>query len=166
MLMIETGPCLEWEAVRIEETETITLHASVERVFPLFGPIEEQKWAEGWAPQILYGKSKAEEHMIFRTNSRYADEEFYTWVISKFNEPHRLIEYTVSAPGRIWFITVSCQKYGNEKTRATITYSFTALNEQAVARNQESLDRMFADRLVDWEEAINYYLATGQKIKP
>jgi hypothetical protein len=164
MLMIENETCLRWEAVRIEKTAAIVLNGSVDHVFPLFGPIREKDWAEGWEPQILYGETEAEEHMMFTSKSRYPDEQVYTWVVTKLEPARHLIEYTVSAPGRIWFITVSCEELHRDKTRATITYSFTALEEKAVKRNQESLDKMFAHQLTDWQEAINYYLATGQKL--
>jgi hypothetical protein len=41
-------------AKRISRSSTITLNAPLEKVFPLFGPIKEMEWAEGWQPEIMY----------------------------------------------------------------------------------------------------------------
>lgn len=44
-------------AKRISRTSTITLNSSLETVFPLFGPVKEMEWAEGWQPEIIYSQA-------------------------------------------------------------------------------------------------------------
>jgi hypothetical protein len=166
MLMTVSGfPYLKHNAERISKTALIELRASIEKVFPLFGPIRETEWAYGWDPEIIFGNIDPEEHMIFRTKAGYDDEKFYTWIVSQYSLAHHKIEYTVSTTQRIWVITVQCTAHGNG-TKAMITYTYTSLTDTGAKRNEESLRNMFACDLKDWEEAINFYLNTGKMKKP
>jgi hypothetical protein len=153
---------MEFKPERIQKCSSISVNGTVEKIFPLFGPIREKEWAEGWDPEILYSTTNiAEAHMMFRTKSHYRQEEFYYWVITQFDPMLFKIEYTVSTPNRIWFITISCEPDG-AITRARICYTFTGLNETGNQLNRDALEKMFADNLRDWEEAINYYLKHGK----
>jgi hypothetical protein len=156
MIVIESVP-----AERITKSATITVNAPVEKSFPLFGPIREKEWAEGWAPEILYGDSEVEEHMVFKTKSSFAEEDFFLWMITQYDPEKYLIEYTVSTPNRLWFIRVQCEAYG-EKTAVSVSYTYTGLNKKGNELNRIALNRMYSDHLKDWERAINYYIKEGK----
>ncbi len=146
---------------RISKSATIVVNAKIEDVFPLFGPIREKDWAEGWDPEILYSTTNlVERHMIFRTKPSNDVEDYFIWVITTFKPDQHKIEYTVSTKNRIWFINVSCTAI-QSKTRAEISYTFTSLNEMGWQLSKEALQKMYANDLKDWEEALNFYLATG-----
>ena len=148
---------------RIAKSASFTLDGKIEKVFPLFGPFREKEWADGWDPQIIFCEDNLiEEHMIFQTNVS-SDEKLYTWVVSKFDPKTFLVEYTVSTKNRIWFITVQCQPM-KEKTKATVTYTYTGLNEEGNELNRTALAKMYSHDLKDWEEAINYYLHHGKML--
>jgi hypothetical protein len=151
--------------VKIRNTATILLSADVQTVFPLFGPVREQEWTPEWEPEILYGYSEVEEQMIFRTNARYEGENFYQWIVSAYKPAQHLVEYTVSAPDRVWFIKVECKAHGQKMTLATVTYTYIGLSEEGHKRNRDAMEKMFAHNLEDWEHALNHYLKTGTKIK-
>ena len=154
---------VDFKPERIERTATFTINEKIENVFPLFGPIREMEWADGWNPEIIYRSHDqvlVEEHMIFQTNGQL-DEGKYTWVITTFQPKNYLIEYTVSTVERIWFIKAHCASAG-DKTQVNVTYSYTGLTDLGNQRNAKALKRMFADDLKDWEAAINYYLKTGK----
>jgi hypothetical protein len=148
------------QAVRVSKSATIELNAKVEKVFPLFGPVQEKKWAKGWNPEIIFGNGDVELRMVFRTSSRFDDEKCYTWIVTQLEPTNSKIEYTVTSSERIWFVTVRCEPKG-EMTLATITYSYIGLSQKDIQRNKESLEFIFAEDLVDWQQAINYYLSTG-----
>lgn len=147
------------QSERISKTATIVLRAPYQKVFPLFGPVREMEWAEGWNPDILYGNSEAEGHMIFRTKPRYDDEDFYTWIISKWSPDQKLIEYSVSSKDRVWFITIQFRDL-EKITEADVTYTFTGFNADAIRKNRESLERMYSEELKDWEGPINNLLSS------
>jgi hypothetical protein len=154
-------PHTDFKPERIHRSSTFSINSTIENVFPLFGPIREMEWAEGWNPEIICRSSAeilAEEHMIFQTDGH---GEKFTWVITQFQPEKYLIEYTVSTPERIWFIRVQCKAAG-QKTQATVSYTYAGLTEAGNQKNELALKRMFADDLKDWEEAINYYLKTGK----
>lgn len=150
------------EAERITRESTIELNGSMPEVFPLFGPIRETQWAEGWNPEIIFGQGEIEEHMIFKTPSYYENEDDYLWAVSQYLLDQNKIEYTVSGKDRIWFITINCTE-SQGKTHALIRYEYTGWTEMAVIRNRDSLERIFSKNLVDWEEAISHYLRSRTK---
>ena len=86
-----------FESKRLSKTRTITLNGPMKKVFPLFGPIEEMKWADGWSPEIVFSNSGGvEKHLVFKTEPHHAHEETdYTWIVSRYEPERAHIEYTV-----------------------------------------------------------------------
>ena len=86
-----------FRANRISRTARITLNAPLKTVFPLFGPIEEKKWAHGWDPRIIFpDTNRLEQKMIFKTGQKDKDETDYIWVVSSLIPQDALIEYTTN----------------------------------------------------------------------
>ena len=159
--MVSVNPL---NAQKISRSATLSLKSTIDKVFPLFGPIKEKAWAHGWDPVIVSGEGDIAEHMIFKTHGRYHDEPEYLWAVTKYTPEKNLIEYTVSSKDRLWFITVQGKDDG-PLTQADVTYTYIGLSQSAHQRNVESMERMFARGLGDWEEAINHYLLTGDQLK-
>ncbi len=151
---------------RVSRTSTITLNGSLKEVFPLFGPIREQEWADGWAPRILFpAGGGVEEHMVFRTSSHGHGEPDFTWLVSKYLPEQAVIEYTVFTPERVWWITIRCREAASERTtKAEISYAFLGLTDMGNAINENAARLMYAHDLKDWEAAINHYLETGKRL--
>lgn len=156
-----------FKAERISKTSLITLNAPLKSVFPLFGPVKEKEWAAGWEPQVLYLTADLiEEHMVFKTQSHHGHEPDSTWTVSKYNPDQAFVEYTVFAPERLWWITIQCRDaVAGGTTEAEITYTYTGLTEKGNAINQRALETMFRRDLKDWEESINHYLNTGERLE-
>jgi hypothetical protein len=159
-LSLPTNSEIKYE--RISRTATIQVNAQIEVVFPLFGPLKEKEWADGWDPEIIYSRTNlVEQHMMFRTKGRNPSESFYAWTITTYNPDQHIIEYTVSTVNRLWFIAVVCSERDTQ-TLATITYTFTNLTDEGREFNRNALNKMYAEDLKDWERAINHYLKTGK----
>lgn len=156
MIMIDTVP-----SERISKTATFTVDTTIEKAFPLFGPVREKEWAEGWNPEIIYGEGEVELHMMFRTKSSFKEESSFLWVITQFDPQKYFIEYTVSTPNRVWFIRVQCVAK-QSRTEASVTYTYTGLNEKGNELNRIALEKMFAEDLKDWQTAINHYIKHGK----
>lgn len=155
-----------FRAERVSRTATIMLNGAIETVFPLFSAIEEKKWADGWNPIILYPTSeKLEAGMVFMTEGNNQTESEYAWIVSAYQPDNYLVEYTVSTANRIWVITIQCTALSAFGTKATVTYTFTGLNQLGNKFNRNHIERMFENNLADWEEAINYYLNIGDVFK-
>ena len=123
----------DFKAQRVSKTSSITLKAALEQVFPLFGPMREMEWAEGWQPELVYGPAEpVAEHMVFKTQAHGHGEPDYTWTVSKYAPDQALIEYTVFTPERLWTITIQCRPVAAaQATQAEITYTYTGLSEHA-----------------------------------
>lgn len=149
-------------AKRVTRTATIYLNGAIEKVYPLFGAFEERKWAEGWAPVLIYPASAIiEEGTTFITPASNPDEKEFLWRVSKYEPAQYLVQYLVSTVNRYWTITVQCVATSPTTTSATITYTYIGLCELGNALNEAAIKVMYATELKDWEEAINYYLAHG-----
>jgi hypothetical protein len=86
--------------------------------------------------------------------------------VSRYSPEEAFIEYTVFAPGRLWWIAIQCSESAEgERTRAEITYTYTGLTEEGNAANERALAEMYRRDLEDWEEAINHYLETGERFE-
>ena len=152
-----------FKSERIEREASFMAQAPIDKVFPLFGPIREMEWAAGWEPEIIVG-ADLQLHTIFKTPSGFAEEPYYLWAITQCLVSDHKIEYTVSTANRIWFITVACEPV-QDKTKVTVRYRYTSLTPLGNRLNQLALKEMFAQNLSDWEEAMNYYLATGKRLE-
>lgn len=150
---------------QISRYATIILNENILEVFPLFSPKGEEKWVSGWRPEYIYPETgDFVENMVFKTKSANKSEQSYYWILAYLNtELYRAI-YTVNTPNRAWAIKVQCTMFDQFKTIAIITYTYTALNNIGEKLNRDALDKMFRLELKDWEEAINHYIKTGQKL--
>jgi hypothetical protein len=151
---------------RITRSATIVLKEHVDKVFPLFSALEESKWAPGWNPRIVFPKKKdIEEHMVFITMKNDGQQSDYTWIVTKYVKERHLIEYLVSAPERLWTISIKCRASINRRrTNAEVRYTYTGLTEKGSSLNKKAMDEMFAFDLTDWEDQINYYLEYGNRM--
>lgn len=152
----------DFVAEKITQTASIFLEAAIEDAFPLFGAFEERKWARGWNPKLVYPETETmEEGTTFTTNGQGNGEEQFLWRVSKYEKDKHLVQYLVSTPNRYWTITVKCHADAAKTTRVEITYAYFGLNELGNKLNRESLRKMYAQNLKDWEEELAYYLKTG-----
>jgi hypothetical protein len=153
-------------AKRVSHAQTITLNNMPERIFPLFTPEEEKKWAAGWDFELIFSSSdEVEENLIFTTAAHDHGQSGAIWIISRYEPTDYFIEYQRIEPGvKIGRIRIKCQAGDQEQTLATIEYIYTALSEHG----NEFIDRFTANEYVTfighWEKAINYYLATGKTL--
>ncbi len=159
----------EFISKRITRTSTITLNSPIQKVFPLFNPVREKEWAADWKPHFLTGSNQdpeIKEHLVFKTRSSHGhDENDHIWTISKYLPDRAYIEYTVFTPERLWWIAIQCSHdIPNHATHAEITYTYVGLTDQGNAINEKALQLMYAQDLKDWEEAINHYLMTGERL--
>jgi len=148
---------------QVSKTARIMLNGNIEKVFPLFSPLEEKKWDNSWNPDFLYpSNGEFVENLVFKTKASDKTEKAFYWTISYLNRQDHLVIYTVFTENRVWIIKVQCVDIGKNKTEAEIKYTFTSLNEKGIAMNREALEKMYKNELKDWEAAINHFLTTGK----
>jgi hypothetical protein len=47
----------KFTAERISKSAGFIVDQNIEKLFPLYGPIEEMKWAHGWSPDVIYSNN-------------------------------------------------------------------------------------------------------------
>lgn len=149
----------------MSRTSSITLNASVDRVFPLFDPVNEKKWAEGWEYEQIYPlEGSVEKGWVFKTQDK--KDGNFIWLISRLDNDKKVLEYTLmDAFSLLKQIEIKCESSGLDSTIAHITYIYTGLD---ISGNNATLS--FAqnnfDRFIElWGIAINHYLETGKPLQ-
>jgi hypothetical protein len=157
---------VESGSVLTERTSVIRLEGDVARVFPLFGPLREREWAEGWNPTIVWPTDEVVlERMVFLVRSAHGDARETMWVVSRYDEARALVEYIVFEPESVHWIRIRCRSAEDENgTEAAVTYTYVGTTESARRRNARALASMYRHDLKDWETAINHYLRTGERL--
>jgi hypothetical protein len=109
------------------------------KVFSLFTPEEEKKWAPGWEYTLLYPQNGILEKNFM----------FLTTVHDHADEPK---------------IEIVCNDAGKGKTFAHVTYTYTSLSEEGNIFLESFTEKYYTQYISQWEKAINYYLRTGKVI--
>jgi hypothetical protein len=152
-------------SAHVRRTGQITLQGPVEKVFPLFGPVDEAKWAPGWEPSIKYG-ANAELGTVFTTDSSSPSHPA-TWIVSRYDGKAHDMQYIVVFPeDRVVQLDIACQSGNAGETRCDVTYAITALSDSAHPAVERYTQEKHEQRIARWQMAINHYLQTGARIEP
>jgi hypothetical protein len=138
---------------------SIVLNANIDKVFPLFGAMEEKKWAADWHPTPVYPASgNMEEGFIFQSPDHVPGSPPLTWVVAKYDLLNHQVTYIITSANRVIIISVNCTKLDDNSTKADITYQLTGLTEEGNEVSHHLITSVFKHNLKDWETAINTYL--------
>lgn len=153
----------QFEAKHVQRSHAIVLNGPPEVVFPLFTPVGEKHWVEGWNPAFLHPASgETQEGMVFVTGQ---NDETTLWSLIKLDADGHVARYArVTPASRFGFVEVSCEAAGSSHTRATVTYTYTALTENGnhfiAAFTAESYRQM----IDSWQQKVNSYLLKNKMI--
>lgn len=127
--------------------------APADAAFPLFTPLGEKQWIEGWDPEIVYPTgAEMAEGMVWRT--RDGDAEL-VWIVARFDPTAREVSYyRVDAGRSVVRIDVRCRPVGEETTETFVFYMHTALSQAGNDAIAAMTDADYAAKLRSWEEAI------------
>ena len=141
----------------VTRTGSIVLEGTIEKVFPLFGPVDEKKWVAGWEPEVVYPATAVmEQGMVFRTRD---GEDQFTWVMTHLDPARHEVTYHNVAPGfQVRRIEVRCRALAAERTEAVVTYSYVGLSERGNREIAAMDENAYVAKMKHWEQAINGYL--------
>lgn len=171
------GPFMALEVTR---RAAILLHGDFDTVFPLFGPIREADWADGWNPKMLTREvDPMREGCVFQTEHERGRA---FWVLAQLERDMRDPEEAVSEgmskqveTGRVQYVVVSPESHvaririelraDATATRAEIVYEFTGLTERGNAYVARHTPEYFTSWIHDWKVAIDHFLQTGTRLE-
>jgi hypothetical protein len=149
---------------RVIRNHTLHFNAPVEMVFPLFTPVKEKLWADGWNPKIMYSSTATAEEKGAVFLTQHKGESAQVWVVSHYDPRKYEIEYTQFNPdSHVTLITIRCIGTGNAETDAYVSYTVITLSragEEYIEAFTEAHFRL--NRMAWWQESIDRYLKSGQ----
>jgi hypothetical protein len=138
---------------RAVRSHSFTVALPMAEAFRLFEPEGERAWAQGWDPRYVFpADGTPERGMVFTTSH---GNESTIWNLTRHDPQGGVVEYLRVTPGsRVAVVLVQCAEIGPRKTRVTVVYTFTGLNEagnEYVRAMDEAHYRAFID---GWATAI------------
>lgn len=144
---------------RVTRTYTQQLTAAPARVFPLFCPVREADWIEGWDPISVWSESGvAEPDCVFTTPS---DDGEAVWYITRHAPEVGEVEMLKITPGVTACKLVIKLSPSATGTDAQVTYSHTSLGPAGDAFIDAFTSEYYCRLMQDWESRLNHYLTTG-----
>ena len=155
---------MEFNGTQASYTYVQRNNARPEVVFPLLCPVREKDWIDGWDYTMIFSTSGlAEKGCVFSTP--HHGQQATVWYITEHDPENYRIEFVRHTPNEeVVKIAIFLSDNGDETTNATITYQYTALNEEKNRWIEENFEIEFQKNMIGWEKAINYYLETGEKL--
>ncbi len=152
--------------MRIVRTYVQDLKAPPAEVFPLICPVREAEWLDGFQFEMVYsGSGVAEPFCMFTTESPGEPTTVWT-IIEHDREAGRIAFLRVTPEHLVTHLSVGLEAAANDRTDATITYTFTSLGPKgdALLEGRHS-EKGFTEMVQIWEKALNHFLGTGEKLK-
>ena len=140
------------------------IHGNPGEIFPLYCPVKEALWCQGWDPVAVYSDSGgAEDGCVFVTEEGGVES---AWCITLHDQAAGRVEMVKHTPGiTMCRLKIRIEPSGDGRTRAWITYALTSLSPEG-DKVLDGFTRENYDRAMDaWEKAMNHYLATGELLK-
>ena len=155
-----------FQARRVSRSHLIILNDEPGKIFNLFTPEEEKKWAPGWDFIPLYPEEgTVEKNMMFTTTGHDHAKQDALWIVCNYKPLSFCIEYLRIEPGiKIGKIEVVCDEAGNGKTSVMVKYTYTSLSDEGNLFLDSFTEEFFSEYISFWEKAINHYLRTGEMI--
>jgi len=148
LFAVQTG----FKPERFVASGKFQLDAPVSQAFPMFEPIGEKRWAEGWEPLPVYPSNiQASEGTVFSTKAKGGQS---IWTITRY-EKGKLVEYNVVTPSHdATLIAVVCKPLGDSKTEVSVTYRITSLSEKGSQFGREH-SAQFNALMLHWQDQIS-----------
>ena len=156
---------MEFKGIQVSKTYQQVNQAAPEVVFPLLCPVREKSWLDGWDYTMIYSVSGLiEEGCVFSTP--HHGKHNTIWYVTVCDKVNYKIEFVrVTPEEEVVRINIGLTGRDDGTTTTTITYQYTALNEEKNEWLKTQFEDSFRESMIWWEKAINHYLRTGKMLK-
>ena len=134
---------------------TLHLHASADRAFPMFDPVNESRWDPDWQP-TLPGDARIASGLVFTTQD---ESERAAWLLDRYDASLHVIRYVTVHSATLTTIDITVEPIDADSSVATVRYTRTALDSRGVA-NIRHFELHFPSQGPHWENAITAALET------
>ena len=150
------------EPQRVTRSYCMTLHAGVERVFPLLCPVREHEYLDDWNATILYSESGvAEPGCVFQTPKEGGPPT--TWYIAEHDPAAGKIVFVTFTPAsRVSQLAIRVRENSGGATEATFTYTHTAIAPDGRDFVGAFTQDVFLAKMRAFEHKLNEYLESHE----
>ncbi len=150
---------------RITRAYRQTINAKPETVFPLLCPVREAEWLDGWQYSMIYSESGlVEEGAVFSTPGE--GEEDTVWIIVRHDSQRRIVEFARFTPNsRTCLLKVAVTPKDGHHSYVDISYTYTGLSPEGNEFIDNFTEDAFLEAVTFWENSMNYFLETGERLK-
>ena len=155
----------DFKTKKIVKNYCQTINAEPAKVFPLLCPVKEAQWLDGWQYHLFYSESGfAEEGCVFSTPQK--GEQDTIWVITKHDKVNYEIQFVRFTPdSRTCVLNISVEPLKKNTSSVHIEYAYTAISDAGNQFIAELTEERFLSAVKFWEKSMNYFLATGKKLR-
>jgi hypothetical protein len=150
-----------FEAQHVTRSEVLLFGVPPAQLFPLFTPLKEKQWSEGWDPQMIFSTSATAEEEGCVFTSRHVGEPETLWVLAHYDPVRFRLAYAAFTPSlRVSHISIECVPAADSHSEVRVSYAITGLSDSGneyVARYTPEHFRQFMHH---WQHAIAHYLAS------
>lgn len=139
-------------------SHAIELAVEADAAFPMFTPLGEIDWVEGWEPEFLHPADGATgDGMVFRTRH---DGEETLWACVDWRPAERRVRYVRVTPGsRFAFVAVAVEAIGARRCRVRVDYTTTALSPAGAETMAAVTPERFRAGIEGWRTALERCLS-------
>jgi len=143
---------------------TQVINASPETIFPLLCPVRETEWLQDWEYRMIYSLSGlAEPGAVFSTS--HHEEEDTIWVVTKHDKDSATVEFTRFTPfNRTCVLEIKVSARDSESSYVNISYTYTGLSSEGNKFIAHYDKKDFDANMKFWEDSMNYFIKTGNKL--
>jgi len=139
------------------------LHAPPERVLPLLTPLGERTWASDWEPEIRWEPHDGGPGTLFAI--RHPGHPETVWWMLAHDAATGRVRYVHLTPGSdVTEIDIQLRPGPEKSTLAEVRYTWTSLGPPGDALVRSKTPEAYQRFMREWEQELNHYLATGQKL--
>jgi len=156
---------------RIEAIVTREITASPQKIFPLACPVEELRWIPDWNYQLIYSKSGVNEtNCIFiedLSGPHFFEKPLRTTWVTNLLDPDKyriLFQLNLTEKAVIRF-AFKINEVGESVSSCSWHLTFTALDEEANALEDETIQAKLELMITFLAEALKHYCETGEMLK-
>jgi hypothetical protein len=154
----------DFAARQVTRSHMLRINGRLDDVFGLFDPIGEKKWSEDWNPIMVFPASDIRQGGVFMTRDNDGTET--TWIITTLDQNNHNIVYTSVTPNlRVNLIDIKFEPDGDDRTKARVTYTVTALSEKGNQCICSFSKEHYHKWMINWEKAVNHYLQHGRPLR-
>ena len=155
--------------LKVARSHSFVVNLPVEKAFPLFEPLGEKNWAEGWHPVFPAADDlPLHDGSVFTVEAPHPHGQGImksVWTVTAHQPPHAIEYRNVIVGLRATRIEVRCAAAPGG-TRVTVSYTYTGLSDEGDKLIREITPERYVTMIDGWGTAIATYLKRGTPATP